>query len=462
MTSTRRSFLAGAAGAPAVFAQRRGARPAAAPRPNIVLILTDDLPAWALGCYGNPEIRTPNIDAFARAGTRFMNSLVCTPVCSASRATLFTGRTPNQHGILDFLTPNPVADPPQGQAAPPDSFARQTMLSDLLHAAGYRCGYSGKWHLGSDQRPGHGYEFTYTFDGGTSPYQDPVMYLNGKRRQERGYLADLITAQACSFIDAQRPDQPFFLTVSHFNPHTPYEGHPAKYYEMYANASFEKQSLMQPAENALREKEYLQDMLGSFRKCAAAITALDDQLPPLRRKLMEKGFFDNTLVIFTSDNGYLMGRHGLWSEGHASHPVNMYEEVMQAPMIWSWPGRVPVGVVRPELISFYDFLPSVCAAAGVAAPGGLCGRNYLPLATNRALPKGETWRDLVFGHFRYAWMARDNRFKLVIREEGQGHHELFDLRQDPGEFKNLYEDARYVTVRDRLWSELAAWRDKYC
>lgn len=459
MNWTRRTFLSGAAGAPAVLAQRRGAQPAAA-RPNIVLILTDDLPSWTLGCYGNTEIRTPNIDALARAGTRFTNSLVCTPVCSASRATLFTGKTPNRHGIQDFLTARPVADPPQGQSAPPETFARETMLSDLLHGAGYRCGYSGKWHMGNDQRPGHGYEYTYTFDGGSSPYQNPVMYLNGERRQEQGYLADLITERACAFIDAQQQGRPFFLTVSHFNPHTPYEGHPQKYYDMYAGAKFEKQGLMQGAENALREKEMLSDLLGNFRKCAASISALDDQLPPLRRKLMEKGVVDNTIVIFTSDNGYLLGRHGLWSKGHASHPINMYEEVMQVPMIWSWPGRVPVQVVRPELISFYDFLPTVCAAAGVNAPGGLCGRNYLPLVTNRALEKGAVWRDLVFGHFLYTWMARDNRFKLVLREDGHGPNELFDLRQDPGEFKNVYEDARYVTVRERLANELAGWREK--
>lgn len=459
MSWTRRSFLAASAAAPALHAQRRS--PAAPTRPNILLILTDDLPAWALGCYGNTEIRTPNIDALARAGTRFANSLVCTPVCSASRATLLTGRTPGQHGIHDFLTPNPVADPPQGQAAPPPTFARETMISDLLASAGYRCGYIGKWHLGEDTRPGHGYQHTYTFDGGSSPYQNPVMYLNGERRQEQGYLADLITQQSLAFLDAQSAAQPFFLTVSHFNPHTPYNGHPQKYYDMYAKAPFEKQGFMQAAPNALREKSMLDDILGNFRKCAASITALDDQIPPLQRKLLQKSLFDNTLIIFTSDNGYLMGRHGLWSKGHASHPINMFEEVMQVPMIWSWPGRVPVQAVRPELVSFYDFLPTLCEAAGLTPPAGLCGRSYLPLATSRQLPKGVSWTDLVFGHFRYTWMARDNRFKLVLREEGHGPNELYDLRQDPNEFKNLIDDDRYLTVRQRLSAALGRWRENY-
>ena len=460
MNWTRRSFLAGAASAPAALAQRRTT--AAPARPNVILILADDLPAWALGCYGNSEIKTPHIDALARAGTRFTQHFVCTPICSASRATLFTGRTPNQHGIQDFLTPQPVADPPQGQAKAPETFARETMISDLLKSAGYRCGYMGKWHMDADQRPGHGYDQTYTFEGGSSAYQNPVMYLNGERRQEQGYLADLITRQACAFLDAQTPAQPFFLTVSHFNPHTPYDGHPQPFYDMYADAKFERQGVMQAAPNALREKEMLSDILGNFRKCAASISALDAQIPPLQRKLMEKGLFANTVVIFTSDNGYLMGRHGLWSKGHASHPINMYEEVMRVPMIWSWPGRIPVQSARPELVSFYDFLPTLCAAAGVEPPAGLCGRNYLPLATNQPLAKGAAWRDLVFGHFRYAWMARDNRFKLVLREEGQGPGELYDLRQDPGEFRNLFEDPRYSSVRERLGAELSAWREKYC
>lgn len=457
MNWTRRSFLAASTPAPAMLAQRRAAAPPV--RPNIVLVLTDDLPAWALGCYGNTEIRTPNIDALARAGTRFTNSFVCTPICSASRATLFTGRTPSQHGIHDFLTPRPIADPPQGQAAAPDTFAREVMISDLLAGAGYRCGYSGKWHMGGDTKPGHGYQFAYTFDGGSSPYQNPVMYLNGERRQESGYLADLITTQALAFLDQQKAGEPFFLTVSHFNPHTPYSGHPQKYYDMYANAPMARQGIRPAAPNALREKEMLGDTLGNLRKAAASITALDDQIPLLQRRLLQKGFFDNTIFIFTSDNGYLYGRHGLWSKGLASHPINMYEEVVRVPMIWSWPGRIPVASARPELISFYDFLPTLCDAAGVQPPAAkLCGRSYLPLVTNRPQPKS-AWTDLVFGHFRNTWMARDNRFKLVRRDDTQAPNELYDLRQDPGEFTNLIEDDRFLTVRERLGAALDKWRE---
>jgi len=455
MNWTRRSFFASAA-AP-LLAQRS----APGPRPNIVLVLADDLGAWMLGCYGNQEIRTPNIDRIAAGGTRFINSFCCTPICSASRATLFTGRTPRQHGIQDFLTATPGTNPIQGQQAPPASFASEVMISDLLAGAGYRCGYVGKWHMGNDEKPGHGYSYTATV--GARSYQDPALSVNGSSVNEKGYLADVLTRHACSFIDQQQKGTPFFLTVGHLNPHVPYDGHPQKYYDMYKGSKFDSFGIQPAAATALREKEYLEDPVPHIRRCAAAVTALDDQIPVLQKKLIEKGHFENTIFIFTSDNGFLLGRHGLWSKGHASNPINMYDEVVGVPMIWQWPGRVPTHAARPELISFYDFLPTVCEATGVQAPAGRnrCGRSYLPLVTNRPLPRKEPWRDLVFGEFRYTDMVRDNYYKLVLRNEGQGPNELYDVRKDPRERVNQYENAGFVTVRDGLAKQSVAWRQKY-
>jgi len=469
---TRRQVIAGAA-APLLAQKREGERKAkqatrksppkgAGARPNVVLVLADDLAAWMLGCYGNQEIKTPNIDLLAKSGVRFLNSFVATPVCSASRATLFTGRVPRQHGIHDFLTPNPIADPPQGQKEPPASFAQEAMLSDLLSRSGYRCGYVGKWHMGNDERPGHGHEFTCTLGGGSSRYQDPVMYLNGNRAEEKGYLADLITQRAFEFIDQQKKGAPFFLTVSHLNPHTPYDGHPQKFYDLYKDARFETFGTQLPAPNALRERDMMKDLTGNLRKCAASVTALDEQVGRLRRRLFQRGFVDDTVIVFTGDNGYLLGRHGLWSKGLASDPINMYEEVMRVPMIWSWAGKTPVESARPEMVSFYDFLPTVCEIAGVEAPAdrGLCGRSYLPFVANSPLAKGEVWEDVVFGHFRNTEMARDNRFKLVWRNDGEGPNELYDLRSDPLEMTNLIDNERFITVRRGLAERLAAWRNK--
>jgi arylsulfatase A-like enzyme len=415
-----------------------------------------------VGRYGNAEIKTPNIDRLAQAGAYFLNSFCTTPVCSPSRATLFTGLTPAQHGIEDFLTANPEANPPQGQRTPPETFDKEPMLFDLLSQAGYQCGYVGKWHMGNDEKPGHGISHSITLSGSRT-YTDPVLFRNGERVEEKGYLADILTNHSLEFLDRQKAGSPFFLTVGYLNPHVPYDGHPQKFYDMYAAKSFDSFGIQPAAENALREKEYLADPVTNLRKCAAATTALDAQLPLLQRKLLEKGLFDNTIFIFTSDNGFLLGRHGLWSKGHASNPINMYDEVMAVPMIWSWPGRIPVGSARPEMISFYDFLPTVCEAAGVQPPAGraLCGRSYLPAVLNQQPAKDTPeWPNIVFGHFRYTWMARSNRFKLILRHDGKGPNELYDMRSDPREFRNLYEDARFVTVRDELTQALNGWRKK--
>ena len=457
MLSRRKFLLSTCASGSLAFA----AKDSSPPRPNIVLIIADDLASWMVGCYGNKEIKTPNIDKLAEGGCRFVNNFVCTPICSASRATLFTGRVPRQHGVHDFLTPSPVANPPQGQKEVPASFAQEAMLSDVLAGAGYDCGYVGKWHMGGDEKPKNHFSFTYTMLGGSAAYQNPKMSLNGEVRDEKGYLADLITQQALGYLDKQKADKPFFLTVSYFNPHTPYTGHPQKYYDMYASAKFETVGYETPAPNALREKELLKDTVGNLRKCAASTTALDDQIPLLQKKLREKGLTGNTLVIFTGDNGFLLGRHGLWSKGLASDPINMYEEVMQTPMIWNWPGQIPVQSIRPELVSFYDFVPSACAAAGVEPPArNLVGRSYLPLALGKKLDKKSPWPSTVFGYFRNTEMARDGRFKLVLRNGGEGPNELFDLSKDGREKVNVYGSPSYVSVQDRLRRELDAWRKK--
>ena len=438
------------------------AKDAPAQRPNILVILADDLAAWMLGCYGNEEIKTPNIDNLARAGVRFANSFCTTPICSPSRATFFTGRLPRQHGIQDFLVEKPIQTPPQGQQAPPASFASEVMISDILAKGGYNCGYVGKWHMGNDAHPGHGYKYTYTMIGGQRSYTDPEMSLNGEMVKEKGYLTEIMTRRACEFLDRQSGATPFFLTIGYLNPHTPYSGHPQKYYEMYANSSFDSIGWEKMAPNALREMDMLKDPVGNIRRCAASTTALDDQIPVLIRKLQERKLWDNTLILFTGDNGYLLGRHGLWSKALASDPPNMYEEVVKVPLLISWPGKIPTGEVAPELISFYDVLPTLCEAAGVAPPSGrnLMGRSFLPLAKRDPLPKDKPWRNVVFGHFRNTEMARDTRYKLVLRNEGKGPNELYELARDPREKVNRYDDPQYITVRDRLAAELAEWRKR--
>ena len=441
-------------------------------KPNVLLIIADDLAAWMLGCYGNKEIKTPHMDNLARRGARFQHGFVTTPICSPSRATLFTGRTPMQHGIHDFLTDSPIENPPQGQKDVPASMASEVMLTDVASGQGYDCGYVGKWHINHDDaKPGHGIRWWYTMIGGSRSYRDPEMSLNGQMVKEQGYLGELMTRRACDYIDQQTTAKPFFLTVGYLNPHTPYDGHPQKYYDMYANTAFDTLGWEPPAANALREKNLLKDTVGNIRRCAASVTALDDQIPVLLDKLKHKGLYDNTVVLFAGDNGFLLGRHGLWSKGLASDPPNMYEEVVNVPMIMTWPGRIPVESTRPELVSFYDVMPTLCQLMGAQVPPrNLCGRSFLPLALRKGVASSSTakkdrktppWRNTVFAHLRNTDMARDKRYKLVLRNEGAGPNELFDLNLDPREKANQYGNPQFLTVRDRLARELQIWKAQY-
>lgn len=456
MSLTRREFFLAGATPALAWPQRE------AVRPNILLILADGLGAWMLGTYGNKEIRTPNIDLLAESGVRFTGHLVCSPAGPPSRVTLFTGRTPQQHGIGDS-----AAEPAGPESQRQDRLAlrhalREVMISDRLSENGYQCAYAGKWAMGDDRNPQHGFRFWYTSVGAESTYQNPQMSWNGKVVREQGYLAELLTRKSIGFLEQQKQDQPFFLVTSYLNPHPPYEGHPQKYYDMYAGTSFETTGWEPPAANARLGKEYLKDIVGNLRRAAAAVTALDDQVGLLLATLRDRKLRDNTLVIFTSDSGYLLGRHGLWSNGFASEPINMYEEVMRTPMIWSWWGKIPVAAARPEVIGSYDFLPSLSEASGVAPPPlkRLCGRSYLPLAMNKRLPKKQPWENLAFGQYRDTAMARDFRYKLILRNNGEGPNELYDLRADAREKVNQYDNAQFSSVRKRLTAELAAWRKK--
>lgn len=417
---TRRRLLAAAA---APLAARLWAQRKAEPPQNILLIVADNLAAWMLGIYGNKEIRTPNIDLLARTGVRFLYSFACAPEISLSRFTLLTGRTPMQH-------------------APSSSLAAEVMLSDVLASRGYRCGYTGAWDIGDAAHPQHHFDYW-------RPMDPP----------KTGFADGAITRNAVEFLAQQKAGQPFFLAVSYFAS----GGHPPAYDDLYAKTPFDTISPdRQPAANAQAGKEMFKDLVGSIRKRAAAVTAMDGQIPALLESLEQRGVHDDTLIVFTAADGFLLGRHGLWGAGLASSPINMYDESILVPMIWSWSGHTPPGVVRPDLVSLYDVVPSLCEVAGAPEPArNLCGRSFVPLATGRSLPKKHPWPATVFAQLRDTGMARDNRFKLVLRNQGKGPNELYALRNDPHERVNQYDNPEFLTVRDRLTAELAAWRNKY-
>lgn len=228
---------------------------------------------------------------------------------------------------------------------------------------------------------------------------------------------------------------------------------------MYQDATFDSFGIEPKAPNVLREGNLMDDPIGNLRKAAASTTALDDQIPVLLEALEKSGQRNNTLVMFTGDNGFLYGRHGAWSKGPATHPINMYEEVIRVPMIFSFPGRLRGGRVLKEFVSLYDVLPTLCEAAGVPVPQdrNLCGQSYWQVLLGK-----QTRRDNVaFFNFRYTDAIRDERYKLVWRNDGKGPNELFDLQTDPHEKRNRIDDPTLARVKETLRARLEAWVRRY-
>jgi arylsulfatase A-like enzyme len=279
-----------------------------------------------------------------------------------------------------------------------------------------------------------------------------------------GYACQPVTGgpDAVKFIDAQSAAKPFLLTVTLEEFTAPYAA-AAKYLDRYSAAKFETFSQVPPAANIARDKEMFGgNLLPSLRRAAAAATALDAEVGTLLAKLSQKKLLDNTLIIFTAPTGSLLGRHGLWGGGDASNPINFFEEVVATPMIWTWPARVPPLAVRPELVSALDLVPTLCDLTPAdLTEKDLAGRSYLLPVTNKPLPKKEPWRQTAFVTNADAGVARDDRYKLVLRNEGKGPNELYDIRSDPRETVNQADNPQFLTVKTQLGGELTRWRQKY-
>jgi arylsulfatase A-like enzyme len=381
MNVSRRHFFLGSLALPAFAAKKP-----AGEQPNLLLLLVDGLPSWILGCYGNREVRTPQIDRLAQLGTRFLNHYACSPLPDKASATLLTGRTTMQL-----------------------SSGSQVTLDNLLGGIGYVCATSAG------------------------------------------------AAEAAKFIDAQAAAKPFFLTARF----TPYATLPEP--GEYAQAKLDTFAQEGAAPNATRGKDMMgASLLNNLRRIAAATTAVDSEIGALLAKVAQKKLLDNTLVVLTSPCGSLFGRHGLWGAGDSSDPLNMYEEVVATPMVCSWSGHIVPTATRPEMVSADDLVPTICDITPAELPDrNLCGRSYLALASGKPLPKKQPWRTTVFAQGGDAVMARNDRYKLIVRNEGKGPGELYDDKVDSRERVNQYDNPQFMTVKTALQAELTRWKQKY-
>ena len=451
----------------------------ARPRPNILFILADDLAVWALRCYGNPEIRTPNIDALAEAGLRFTDFYCTSPVCSPSRASLLTGKMPSSHGVQDWVRGgNGITDRPISY------LANHRAYTEILAEKGYTCAIVGKWHLGSSPMAQKGHLHWLVYPGGGGSYNNVTLYGNEGPINTRGYVSDVITDDAIAFMRKQvADDSRFHLSINFTAPHSPWvDQHPHDLVDSYADCPFascpqetrhpwienhpiEMQNTEQNASPERGQVTIRDQLQGYF----AAVTAMDACVGRLVSELRSLGIEENTLVVFTSDNGFNCGHHGIWGKGNATFPQNMYDNSIKVPMIVAMPGIVAPGAVTDEMLSGYDVMPTLLDMVGLGSevPPGLPGRSFRGTLEGSMEPS-EDRPVVVYDEFGPTRMIRTRQWKYVHRYP-YGPHELFDLVNDKDERINLLEDQRVFAVgeQDRqvraaeMRTELERWFDKY-
>jgi choline-sulfatase len=433
-------------------------------RPNIVVILSDDQGPWAMGCAGNDEIRTPHLDRLAAEGTRLDRFFCASPVCSPARASLLTGQIPSQHGVHDWISAGNIRTPAQD---PIQYLAGTPSYTQVLAANGYTCGLSGKWHLGDSIVPQHGFSHWYVHQQGGGPYYDAPMVRNGELISEPGYLTDNITDDALAFIDREHDaGTPFYLSVHYTAPHSPWiDSHPQEFVDSYAECRWESiprdpmHPWAVPGWTPAPESDLWREQLKGY---FAAVTAMDANIGRIIDRLDALGLRQNTLVVFLSDNGFSTGHHGIWGKGNATFPLNMYDNSVLVPAIFSQPGTIPAGLLRPEMVSGYDFSHTLLDLLGLTMPNApaLPGQSFAQLFGAEKRPDAPRDHVVIFDEYGPVRMIRTAEWKYVHRYP-YGPHELYDLVRDPGERTNCVDEGTCQPVVEDLRGRLDDWFARY-
>jgi arylsulfatase A-like enzyme len=470
---------------------------AAADRPNILFIFTDDHAYQAMSCYGSKVNQTPNLDRIARDGMLFRTCLVTNSICGPSRAVIQTGKYSHKNG---FLMNGNRFD------------GSQQTFPKLLQQAGYQTAVIGKWHLESDPQ---GYDYSEILIG-QGPYYNPPMIKNGERVRHTGYTTEIITDLALEWLKTGRDaSKPFMLMYQHKAPHREWQPGPG-YFDKYEdeqipepetlfddyagrgtaakqqdmtiaktltdldlkftpprnltpeqlatwnaayeprNEAFRKAGLQGDDLTRWKYQRYIKDYL----RCIAAV---DDNVGRVLDYLDETGLAQNTVVIYSSDQGFYLGEHGWFDKRW------MYEESYRTPLLVRWPGVVRAGSENRDLVSNVDFAETFLEIAGVEIPADMQGRSLVPLL------KGETpadWRKSHYYHY-YEFLndrktphmvrrhcgVRTERYKL-IHFYNLGEWELYDLEKDPQEMRSVYSDPAYAGVVQEMTAELARLQEE--
>lgn len=444
--------------------------PLQAASPNIVVFVADDYGQRDVGCYGSTFYETPNLDRLAREGVRFTQAYAACPVCSPTRASLLTGLWPQRTGITDYIAPDGGNGPAKWKrntiflpAPNVDRLALETVtLAERLKGAGYATFFGGKWHLGPEgfwpEDQGFDVNLGGTEHGGPygggkyfSPYNNPRL-PDGPPGE---HLPDRLAEEASKFISA-RGNKPFFVYLPFYDVHTPLVAR-----EDLRQKYVEKVKRLGLTEQFGREGTRDVRLVQNHAVYAAMIEAMDLAVGKVLDRLDKEGLAQNTLVLFTSDNGGLSTSEG-WPTSNL--PLRggkgwLYEGGIRTPFLVRWPGRAKAGAESAEPVSSPDVVATVLEATGVSAGTDvLDGMSLVPALRGESLPeRGLYWHYPHYGNQGGApgGAIRRGAWKLVEWYEDQ-RVELFDLETDPGEQRDLANVHPERT--DALRSELAKWR----
>ena len=428
----------------------------AADKPNVVLIVIDDLGQRDLGCYGSTFHKTPNIDQMAKSGIRFTDFYAACPVCSPTRASILTGRYPQRMNITDWI-PGRGNAPDQRLKTPAirsELPLDEVTIAKVLQKNGYATALVGKWHLGGKGFEPEKYGFDVNVAGdatGTprsyfSPFANKLGQMPGLEKADDGeYLTDRLTTEAEKFIEKNK-DKPFFLYLPHYAVHTPLKAPQALIDKYKVTPTHGKQS----------NPVY-----------AAMVESMDASVGRLLKKLDDLKLSDNTLVIFTSDNGGLATLEGMPFAPTINSPLRegkgyLYEGGIRVPLIVKWPGKVKPGTTTGEVGCSIDFFPTILNAAGVP-------QKNTPLIDGRPLQYvfdgGQAKDRAIFWHYphyanqgsRPGAAVRYKDFKYIESYE-DGRRELFNVKTDISESRNLIGDPAVNALPAALAEELDKWR----
>jgi arylsulfatase A-like enzyme len=469
-TLDRRSFLAAlpaiaaaTCSCPSVSAQTNRSQT------NIIFIFTDDHAPQAMSCYGGYVNTTPHLDRLAREGMLFNNAFVTNSICAPSRAALLTGKYSHLNGQL---TNTNVFD------------SSQTTFPRILQSAGYQTAIIGKWHLRSDPA---GFDHWDVLPG-QGRYFDPVFKTPEGKGVEKGYVTDVITDKAIHYLNHRDTARPFCLMVHHKAPHRPWEpdaehaarfenmtiAEPAAFNDNYDSRSAAASMQTMTIEHDLTEKDIGQEIPEGLtgqelkkwkyqhymRRYLACVASVDDNIGRLLDYLDKSRLAENTLVVYSSDQGFYLGEHGWFDKRF------MYEQSLRMPLLARLPGIIPEGSVSDQMVLNVDFAPTFLELAGLQPPAEMQGSSLVPLFRGHS-PAG--WRTSMYYHYyefpavhcvRRHYGIRTEYDKLIHFYNGIGEWEYYDLRIDPMELNNLYHDPARQERIQQLKAELNRLRSE--